>query len=857
MAIRMREAALNEYDWPTTVRFLALAAAWNVLLFIALRTSWVIDAATLPMTQFQAMLAAAYGPGASAPVVVTLECSGADVMALCAGVILAFPAPWRRRLIGVATVLPVLFALNVIRIGTLSMAAGSPARFEFLHLYAWPTVLVAVSAAMVFAWMRPSGRPMPSVARAAAVGVAGFGAFAVAVPWLWSSSAVAASCHGVAGAAARVMAALGANAVASGPLLTTPRGAFVVTPDCLLSPIIPLWIIGALWWPLTRWQRVAALALTIPVVGALATARLLVLAAPGAWVQSPLVVVHGFHQLVLFAAVVMTTAIHGADRIGSLKRAVTRGVWAVCLSAVAALVAGPIYNSLVLRAVELLTPLAPHARLTLMPASDVQGALAMLPVFQAALLWAMVWAFGMPIRRLHFGAALAATLLSQVLLLVALGELSAHAGFSPHALMLRGWAVLLPVALAFAVLQRSSGAVNPRDRDLAYRHFWDQVGAEFPDLGGASSTRLYFENEQRLFRGHLPNLAGMRVLKTDLWDEARNSRILQWVQQQGARVAGIDISGPVVRMARAEFKGAPFEAAGGDVRALPFGDRTFDAIYSMGTIEHFDETEQAVAELFRVLKPGGRAMVGVPNRHDPFLRPLLVAALYRLGLYDYGFEKSYSRQQLQGMLRAAGFSVVGDDGILFMPGWLRMADLLCHTRLRRLAPLTGAAVGVFAWLDAHVPAVRRHGYLVVAVGERPAEARPDRIPSAVGHEWIVDARGCHPQLLRSVSTLKALFAEIVGDLHLKTIGEPRWHAFDGEGGVTGLQMLSESHLACHTYPEARYAAFSLYCCRPDLEEWPWRERLSRALGATSVAIRMMPRGPADGPPDDAGVSPTS
>ena len=60
----------------------------------------------------------------------------------------------------------------------------------------------------------------------------------------------------------------------------------------------------------------------------------------------------------------------------------------------------------------------------------------------------------------------------------------------------------------------------------------------------------------------------------------------------------------------------PSCGAAADVRAIPFRDDSFDAIYSMGTIEHFDETERAVEEMVRVLKPGGCAIVGVPNRHD-------------------------------------------------------------------------------------------------------------------------------------------------------------------------------------------------------------------------------------------------
>jgi S-adenosylmethionine decarboxylase len=34
-------------------------------------------------------------------------------------------------------------------------------------------------------------------------------------------------------------------------------------------------------------------------------------------------------------------------------------------------------------------------------------------------------------------------------------------------------------------------------------------------------------------------------------------------------------------------------------------------------------------------------------------------------------------------------------------------------------------------------------------------------------------------------------------------------------------MLSESHLACHTYPDAGYAAFNPFSCRRDVIDWPW------------------------------------
>jgi SAM-dependent methyltransferase len=259
-------------------------------------------------------------------------------------------------------------------------------------------------------------------------------------------------------------------------------------------------------------------------------------------------------------------------------------------------------------------------------------------------------------------------------------------------------------------------------RRSAYRDFWAEVGDRFPDLDGAASTRYYAENEQRLFAEHLPALDGLKILKTDLWDEAKNTRILVWASRRGARAYGVDISEPILIQARAAFDGDTLRCAVSDVRELPFRDASFDAIYSMGTIEHFDETEHAVEEMARVLKPGGRAIVGVPNRHDPFLRPVLATALQWVGLYGYGFEKSYSRRALRQMLERAGLAVVAETAILFIPGWLRMLDLACHAWCRPLARITGACVWPFVLLDRHVPAVRRHGYLLATIAAKPQRA---------------------------------------------------------------------------------------------------------------------------------------
>jgi S-adenosylmethionine decarboxylase len=108
-------------------------------------------------------------------------------------------------------------------------------------------------------------------------------------------------------------------------------------------------------------------------------------------------------------------------------------------------------------------------------------------------------------------------------------------------------------------------------------------------------------------------------------------------------------------------------------------------------------------------------------------------------------------------------------------------------------------------------------------------------------EWIIDAEGCASPPLGDLAAMRALLDGLVVELGLKVVGEPQWHTFPPPGGVTGLYLLSESHLACHTFPEHGLATFNLYCCRPR-PEWPWAERLAGALGATRVSVRRAPRG---------------
>jgi len=110
----------------------------------------------------------------------------------------------------------------------------------------------------------------------------------------------------------------------------------------------------------------------------------------------------------------------------------------------------------------------------------------------------------------------------------------------------------------------------------------------------------------------------------------------------------------------------------------------------------------------------------------------------------------------------------------------------------------------------------------------------------VGTEWLIEATGCNHDALRDENAIRLIMSGVIADLGLRSIGSV-WHKFEGEGGVTGLVALTESHLACHTYPEHGTATFNLYCCRTR-PEWDWDTNLKTALGAANVIITKIERG---------------
>lgn len=253
------------------------------------------------------------------------------------------------------------------------------------------------------------------------------------------------------------------------------------------------------------------------------------------------------------------------------------------------------------------------------------------------------------------------------------------------------------------------------------RRFWERQALELGDFRRALSTAYYMEGEKRLIRRWLNGSNGAKVLKLDLWNEVKNTNILAWIASEGAKTYAIDISSNLASKASGEFRsqGLVPRFAVASLYDLPLKSDSFDFLYSMGTIEHAPDMGRCVAEIFRVLRPGGIAVVGVPNKHDPFLRPLVVHLMNMAGIYPYGFEQSLTSKELRKLLIEGGFEILHSDGVLFMPGVIRMMELALLKRHPLLSKAVGSVHWPFRLLSRIFPRLHRHGYLVACIVKRP------------------------------------------------------------------------------------------------------------------------------------------
>jgi ubiquinone/menaquinone biosynthesis C-methylase UbiE len=154
-------------------------------------------------------------------------------------------------------------------------------------------------------------------------------------------------------------------------------------------------------------------------------------------------------------------------------------------------------------------------------------------------------------------------------------------------------------------------------------------------------------------------------------DECRGRRVLDvgcgtgWFSRElergGGRVVALDIG---VKLLEKVAQKCGAARVAGDACLLAFADNSFDIVVSSECIEHTLDPRQALAEMSRVLKPGGLLVVTVPNSLWRWAE--VVARVLRLRPYE-GLENWLWRSELVDALERAGMTVERTRGVHLFP----------------------------------------------------------------------------------------------------------------------------------------------------------------------------------------------
>jgi len=123
-------------------------------------------------------------------------------------------------------------------------------------------------------------------------------------------------------------------------------------------------------------------------------------------------------------------------------------------------------------------------------------------------------------------------------------------------------------------------------------------------------------------------------------------------------------------------------------------------------------------------------------------------------------------------------------------------------------------------------------------------AKKKRIYKSIGHHYIVEASGCDPKIISSVEKVQQILvkaAEISG-AHVWAVSVSKFPP----KGVSGVIVISESHISTHTWPEYGYGALDFYTCGDAVDPEKGIFYAVEAFGASTSHITEITRGIEEG-----------
>ncbi len=137
----------------------------------------------------------------------------------------------------------------------------------------------------------------------------------------------------------------------------------------------------------------------------------------------------------------------------------------------------------------------------------------------------------------------------------------------------------------------------------------------------------------------------------------------------GLDLYGLDLKQKYLETAKHFLGKTPVHLLNGDATAMPFPDNFFDRVIASEILEHLKDDNKAIEQIYRVLRPGGIALITVPNKNYPLLwdpANWLLEKLFKVHLPSNiwwlagiwaDHQRLYGKKEIEEKLKATGFKI--------------------------------------------------------------------------------------------------------------------------------------------------------------------------------------------------------
>jgi SAM-dependent methyltransferase len=217
------------------------------------------------------------------------------------------------------------------------------------------------------------------------------------------------------------------------------------------------------------------------------------------------------------------------------------------------------------------------------------------------------------------------------------------------------------------LLSKEADAVTGRQQAL-----YDHVAHDYDEVFKPHVAEHYLRKRTAVVQDLLPY--GGTVLDVG----AGTGALAGWIQRAGFDVTGVDLSTGMLTEALENGVGAVYA---GYSSALPFEDGVFDLSLSVATMHHLETPERVadtIAEMGRVVKPGGYVLIWDHNPLNPYW-PILMKRVPQ----DHGDERLVSVWELLDAVRQAGLNPISAARTGLVPDFMPAAVMPIWTRVER------------------------------------------------------------------------------------------------------------------------------------------------------------------------------